>query len=84
MGIGRAGNHPRQGGFHELPITQHPDFRLPGRGPVSIAEGESFNDFRNRVIPVFDQLLRDHIANLQEKTAVRRREIPCGQNIQMR
>jgi broad specificity phosphatase PhoE len=51
-------------------VTQHPDFKPQGRGPVSVADGESFNDFKNRVIPVFDRLLRDHIANPQERTAV--------------
>ena len=55
--------------LHSL-IRDNPDLPIPGRGPISTSDGESFNDFKSRVIPVYDQLLREHRANPGERTVV--------------
>ena len=49
-------------------IRHYPDFQIPGRGPESTGDGESFNQFRDRGTRFFDQALRDHIANPSERT----------------
>lgn len=41
---------------HHL-ITQEPDTPLPGRGPISTRDGESFNDFKNRSLPFLTNLV---------------------------
>lgn len=52
-------------------LTQHePDTPIEGYGPESTYPGESFNDFKNRTLPLFDRLLREHRANPGERTAV--------------
>ncbi len=51
-------------------IRHEPDLAIPGRGPTSTAEGESFNSFKSRTLPYFDKLLRDYVANPSERTAV--------------
>jgi broad specificity phosphatase PhoE len=53
--------------MHSL-IKDHPDYPIPGRGPASTADGESFNSFKQRTLPFYDKILRDHIANPQERT----------------
>jgi len=51
-------------------VTKEPDFKIPGAGPLSIAQGESFNDFKNRALPFIDQALREHISQPQERTGL--------------
>jgi broad specificity phosphatase PhoE len=49
-------------------IRNHPDYQIPGRGELSTGDGESFNQFKNRVLPLYDNVLRQHIANPGERT----------------
>jgi len=51
-------------------IRHEPDLAPPGRGPESTSDGESFNQFSGRVLPLFDQLLKEHVANPSERTGV--------------
>jgi broad specificity phosphatase PhoE len=39
-------------------IKQEPDAPLPGRGPLSTADGESFNSFKERTLPFLAQVIR--------------------------
>lgn len=55
--------------MHDL-IRNHPNFPIAGRGPLSTEDGESFNDYRNRILPFFDARLRESIANPTERTAL--------------
>jgi broad specificity phosphatase PhoE len=43
-------------------IAEAPDQPVPGRGPLSIADGESFNDFRQRTIGKLQELVNAHSA----------------------
>lgn len=38
-------------------IVKHPDEDVPGRGPQSIHDGESFNDFKSRLLPYVMQMM---------------------------
>lgn len=39
-------------------IKEAPDVPIPGRGDLSTADGESFNDFKNRTLPFLAQQIR--------------------------
>lgn len=51
-------------------VTEEPDLKLPGRGPLSTVDGESFNDFRKRVIPFVQKVLGESRARPQERTGL--------------
>lgn len=54
-------------------VSFRPDEISPlirGRGPMSTADGESFNDFKNRALPFLQKLIADHQARPDEKTGV--------------
>lgn len=51
-------------------ILDHPDHVPEGVGPESTSVGESFNQFKSRVLPMFDKALREHVANPSERTAL--------------
>jgi broad specificity phosphatase PhoE len=51
-------------------VKNHPDFKVPGRGPLSTRDGESFNDFKDRTLPFIDKQLRQHIADPQRRVAL--------------
>lgn len=70
------------GGLEGQPVTQdnidflhhlvayEPDIKLPGRGPLSTVDGESFNDFRTRVLPFVQKVLGESRGRPQEKTGL--------------
>jgi broad specificity phosphatase PhoE len=51
-------------------IKNHPEFKIPGRGPLSTRDGESFDDFRMRAMPFIDQQFREHIADPSKRIAL--------------
>lgn len=51
-------------------VTHEPDLKLPGRGPLSTRDGESFNDFRNRGIGFFQRVLGESRGRPQERTGL--------------
>lgn len=51
-------------------ISEEPDLKLPGRGPLSTADGESFDDFRKRTIPFLQKVIGESRARPQEKTGL--------------
>ncbi|MDE1766580.1 MAG: histidine phosphatase family protein [Thaumarchaeota archaeon] len=51
-------------------ISEEPDLKLPGRGPLSTSDGESFNDFRRRTLPYLQKLIGEARSRPQERTGV--------------
>ena len=51
-------------------ITHEPDLKIPGRGPLSTSDGESFNDFRQRTIPFLQKMIGESRARPQERTGL--------------
>lgn len=40
-------------------VRKHPDYKIPGQGAMSTRPGESFNDFRMRVLPVVRSAMQE-------------------------
>lgn len=51
-------------------ISEEPDLKIPGRGPLSTSDGESFNDFRRRTIPYLQKIIGESRSRPQERTGL--------------
>jgi len=61
---------PEKIDFQNKLIREQPDFKVPGRGPLSTRDGESFNDFKNRTMPFLQQAMAQSRSRPEEATGL--------------
>lgn len=61
---------PETDALVEHHINAAPDEPLPGQGPVSVQPGESFNQFKQRVLPVIQQVQQEWAADPRKRIAL--------------
>jgi broad specificity phosphatase PhoE len=61
---------PERVDFQNSMIKDHPDFKVPGRGPLSSRDGESFNDFKDRTLPFLQQMITQSRSRPEEATGL--------------
>lgn len=72
MAYGALEGKPSKEAIHTINdhIVNHSDTPLPGRSPQSTSVGESFNQYKNRMLPVIQAAIAHHEANPYGRHAI--------------